>query len=124
MKLSALQRFILEKAAKQNRVYCVEVKAEFFKLQPNRQLRRHEKDDPATETKAGDLFSPGSHAFDMKQIGQGKYRSVSASLSRAIRRLQERGLVNWIEGYSRWTACTITESGRASVNTLAKLPKC
>jgi hypothetical protein len=50
--------------------------------------------------------------FSRRRIGEATYRKVMATLSRSIRRLEERGLVEYVKGYCAWTAVVITATGR------------
>jgi hypothetical protein len=60
--------------------------------------------------------------FSKLEIGEKKYRSVMAALSRSLARLEQRGLVEIHRGHAKWTRITITDQGREwlSVNTLSK----
>jgi hypothetical protein len=56
--------------------------------------------------------SPGHWKFSREQIGHKKYASAQASLSRAITRLEDRGLVGVFCGVrSRWSGIELTEHG-------------
>jgi hypothetical protein len=105
--LSDLQRFILVRAATTERLYYADVLEGFFGWVPR----------PAT--------GPGGHRFSRREIGEAAYRKAMASLSRACRRLEWRGLVTRLCGQlSHWSAVEITEKGKAclSVNRRAGLP--
>lgn len=55
---------------------------------------------------------PGAQKFSLREIGEKEYRAAKASISRAIRRLEERGLVTASVGaFSRWTGVALTEAG-------------
>jgi hypothetical protein len=93
--LSDLQRFILKRASKQERVYYAEVLRDFFGWTPMQ----------TADWKRGKLDSPGHHSFSPQQIGKATYRNTLATLSRACRRLEKRGLVERLNGaYSLWAA--------------------
>src|SRR5579863_1637444 len=87
--LSRLQRWMLERAA-MNRaaeqrndpsrgadLYYAEVLAGFYGFQSHYSIRGN----------------PGSHHFRPHEIGRGKYNAACAAISRAAKRLAERGLV-------------------------------
>jgi hypothetical protein len=70
-------------------------------------------------------FGAGGQRFSMRAIGEKKYRSAKAAISRAIGRLEQRGLVRVYEGAaSRWTGVALTEVAMGVVNTGARLPTC
>lgn len=131
--LSELQRYILSEAGKRRRVYCPDILEGFFGWKPICPMDRHRGGDvvrgfgglPDTVRPADDdgvLSSPGRQYFSLAKIGERTYRTVMASLSRSIRRLEERGLVTVLKGaYAGWTAVEITERGRTwlTVNTPA-----
>jgi hypothetical protein len=121
--LSGLQRFILEKANTKKRVYYVEVLEGFYGWKPRRPIRRHGPNDQYGEE--GEIIGPGAKRFSPQLIGEKKYRKVRAALSRACKRLADRGLVVRLEGaYSHWAGVEITSVGREwlSVNLKAHLP--
>jgi hypothetical protein len=109
-KLSQLQRHIL-KLAFDNRqregrddkasgadLYYVEVMvAHFgFKATVYTDIRKHQ----------------GNQQFHPKEIGAAKYAAAAASISRAVRRLRDRGLVTWLFGVnSRWSGVSLTPEG-------------
>jgi len=56
---------------------------------------------------------PGDQVFDVRRIGRERYGAAQASLSRAVGRLEARGLVTVYTGArSHWTGCSLTEEGR------------
>jgi DNA-binding MarR family transcriptional regulator len=75
---------------------------------------------------------PGSHRFDLEEIGAGRYDAAQASVSRAARRLEARGLVErYVGAVSRWAGLRLTVAGfeaapvldhRQMVKTVAGLP--
>ena len=89
-KLSRLQRWILD-AAYGNRsgnqagpeadLYYHEILAGYFGFPVARNA-----DKPLHS-------SPGSHHFDRQAIGQARFHAAQASIGRAVRRLEARGLV-------------------------------
>jgi len=123
--LSDLQRYILDRAGKQRRVYYVEILEGYFGWAPEYEIGRYSlgryENDHRGEV--GELVSPGSQHFSRKRIGEKTYRKVMATLSRSCKRLQARGLVTWLCGtYSYWSGVEITEEGRKwlSVNFLTR----
>jgi hypothetical protein len=55
---------------------------------------------------------PGSHRFDREQIGRDRYGAAHASVSRAVRRLEARGLVERYAGtVIRWAGLRLTDAG-------------
>ena len=100
---SKLQRFILTKAATTaDSLLRSEILAEFWGWKPISPIRS--RDGKRT----------GLYHFSRKQIGEKRYASVMASLSRACRQLQERGLIEQLMGPSG-NGLTITPKGRAWV---------
>jgi hypothetical protein len=66
--------------------------------------------------------NPGSIRFDRQAIGPARYNAAQAALSRAMSRLDKRGLIlRLCGGHSRWSGCSITPRGqrliRAWLNT-------
>lgn len=125
-KLSRLQRWILY-AAFENRSDAQEV-----------DLYRHEIlagyfDFPMRWYDSEPLHSnPGSHRFDREQIGRERYDAAQASISRAVRRLEARGLVErYVGAVSRWAGLRLTDAGfeaapcldQQTVRTMAGLPQ-
>jgi hypothetical protein len=80
--LSDLQRFILKRAAESGGARRGDVLCDYFGWRTQ------------GERPTGRYAWIGEQNFSPSQIGTKKYRSDSASLSRAQRRLRERGLVN------------------------------
>ena len=67
--------------------------------------------------------------FEREEIGAKQYASVQAALSRAITRLEQRGLVTATHGVARWAGANLTDAGmqlakELSVNKSANLPLC
>jgi hypothetical protein len=93
--LSDLQQWILRRAARQGQLYNHEILSGFYGWRPSRRGPRPE-----------DIrFSPGL-------VGQ-RYGSVRAAVSRACRRLEDRGLVTcFTQATRRWAAVAISEAGR------------
>src|SRR5262245_31279974 len=99
--LSDLQRFILTRAAQQERLYYAEILAEYFGWE----LRK------SMYLKDGKYWS--GQFFGRRKIGEAVYHRVMATLSRTCRRLEARGLVQCVSGaYCRWSAVDITDKGR------------
>lgn len=62
------------------------------------------------------------HKFDRKAIGVKRYAAAQAALSRAMVRLERRGLVRLFSGaIARWSGANITDEGIEAVN---KVPAC
>lgn len=107
-KLSALQQTILRLAhrnhlAGKDRLYYHEILHEHFgfKLEPEATLDRQH--------------------FSRSRIGRKRYASAQASLSRAVRRLRDRGLVEAIAGlYARRVAVRLTKLGIETVETITR----
>jgi hypothetical protein len=56
----------------------------------------------------------GSKIFDPDRIGRAEYNRVMATISRACRRLEARGLITQAAGaFSNWHRVEITDAGRA-----------
>ena len=98
-----LVELILQEASKRSRLYYTEVLIGFYGWEPC--LRIERKPD-------GDMISPGSQYFSRKEIGPKRYAAM-VSLSKACRRLAERGLARALQGtYAKWSGVEITASGR------------
>jgi hypothetical protein len=108
-KLSRLQRWILYAAydnrsgpapASQPDLYYHEILAGYFRF-------------PVRWYGGEPLHShPGSHHFDREEIGRARYDAAQASVSRAVRRLETRGLAERYAGaVSRWTGVRLTDAG-------------
>jgi hypothetical protein len=55
---------------------------------------------------------PGLQHFDRDAIGHDRYNTVRASVSRALRRLEDRGLIARYDGVTaRWTGLRLTDQG-------------
>lgn len=68
----------------------------------------------------GYLDSPGSQSFDIQAIGEQKYRSTRAAVSRAFRRLERRGLVTRVMAVrSVWAGINLTEEGAEVAQSLS-----
>jgi hypothetical protein len=82
-----------------------DVKIDYFKLQPHEWVGR-----------LGRL--PGNQMFTGS--AEPRYQAVSASISRAIVRLERRGLVTvHVAAWSRWTGFKLTDAGAAIAKTLS-----
>src|SRR5262245_41447125 len=104
--LSPLQRHILTEAAKQRRLYYVEILVSYFGWKPTNPIIRygqHHSFPAGPRNEAGSIVGPGSQHFSRTEIGEQTYRKVMATLSRACQRLDARGLVTCLSGvHSRW----------------------
>jgi hypothetical protein len=103
--LSQLQRHILTEAGQRERVHPAEILMSFFGW-PYKPTCLHDKPRALGERPHGNNFSPA-------QIGPLRYTRTMASLSRAVRRLEDRGLVERF-GYTFGKAwcLKITDKGR------------
>jgi hypothetical protein len=113
--LSDLQRWILHEASTKEVLYYSEILVGFFGWEPTRPLYRYgegiHKDN--TDRPAGRLMNVGSRHFSPARIGQRRYASGKATLSRACDRLAKRGLVDCLQGkWSHWSGVQITDAGR------------
>lgn len=104
-KLSRLQRFILHTAYR-NRLAEDGLTA---KGKPRVDLYYHEVlagyfEFPVAHYASNLREHPGSHRFDREAIGQARYNAAQASLSRAARRLEDRGLINRYNAAASWWA--------------------
>jgi hypothetical protein len=108
-KLSRLQRWILY-AAFENRLgdpgapevdlYTHEILAGYFAFP----MRWYDREPLHSK--------PGSHRFDREQIGRERYDAAQASISRTVRRLEARGLVErYVADVSRWAGLRLTDAG-------------
>lgn len=102
-KLSKMQRAILAMAhsrrgqSRRNNVelYYAEILCEWFGFPSRTDPRR-----------------PGDQHFSRAEIGPQVYDAAQASLSRAVRRLEARGLVTVYHGvYCRWAGLALTDEG-------------
>jgi hypothetical protein len=63
--------------------------------------------------------SPGSQKFDRRDIGAQTYDAVLAAVSRSVRRLEDRGLVQRVSGaLTHWSGLNLTEDGVRMANCL------
>lgn len=61
----------------------------------------------------------GGHVFSMREIGEKRYRSIQASVSRAVDRLWKRDYITPASGaYARWSGCDITAEGYEQIKSL------
>jgi hypothetical protein len=101
--LSKLQQWILAEAQKKQpdgRLYYAEIKARYYGLPVFKHAWW-----PTLEVA---LSGVGDHHFPAREIPS--YAAVSAAISRAVSRLEKRGLVKVLTGAnSRWTAVTTTQ---------------
>ncbi len=67
---------------------------------------------------------PGEHKFSKAAIGTKAYGTAHAALSRAVIRLQQRGLVDAISGkYSHWSGLNLTTDGITAALELEELER-
>jgi hypothetical protein len=61
--------------------------------------------------------------FEMADIGRERYNAAQAAVSRAMARLEQRGLVTRVcGGYSHWAGINLTPAGVAVVQTVKSQP--
>ena len=59
-----------------------------------------------------DKRKAGGKKFDRRAIGLARYNRAQAAISRAMRRLESRGLITLVCGrYARWSGCSLTSEG-------------
>ncbi len=61
----------------------------------------------------------GGNIFDRLAIGPKAYASARAALSRAVARLEQRGLAVAVHGVTRWAGATLTDAGVALAEQLS-----
>ena len=70
---------------------------------------------------ACDCFSVAAHNFDRNEIGQRDYDQAMVTVSRAVRRLEARGLVTRFKSCHAWSGISLTPAGiQASEELLVK----
>jgi hypothetical protein len=116
--LSTLQRWIVEHAAERGHLFAAEICQGFFGWQPTYPLHRygdgtHPNPQPRAEDGelAGDMIPFGGYHFLRRQIITQKSRAEMATLSRAVRRLINRGLVERTY-FGILMAVRLTDQGR------------
>lgn len=64
-------------------------------------------------------FPWGLH-FDRASIGEERYNAAQAAVSKALKRLEDRGLLVrlYVRGYGAWTGATLTEPGMQAAREL------
>jgi hypothetical protein len=68
----------------------------------------------------GRRHAPGAQFFSRAAIGSGRYGAAKAALYRAVRRLEDRGLVEvWQGAVSHWTGVCLTDQGVATARKLS-----
>jgi 3'-phosphoadenosine 5'-phosphosulfate (PAPS) 3'-phosphatase len=71
----------------------------------------------------GRRHAPGTRFFSRAAIGSGRYGAAKAALYRAVRRLEERGLVNvWQGAAAHWTGVCLTRASPPPVGYRLPLP--
>ena len=84
-----------------HRLFAGEILVEFFGFPCTARLR----------DSTGD-YCLGQH-FDRAAIGKERYATATSSVSRSLRRLEDRGFVHRIYGaFGGWTAVSLTDKGR------------
>jgi hypothetical protein len=120
--LSPLQRWILQCASERGHLFIPEICEGFFGWQPITPLRRYGGDHPADQHRQprlesgeqrGDFlpFVIGIRYFSRQEIGSHEYGRVMWTISRTLKRLEARGVVE------RWRfgphiSIAITDHGR------------
>jgi hypothetical protein len=135
-----LQRWILQKAATRGSLYYPEILAEYFGWEPRQpfhrlgegnlsywtdeklQTFRYRPEQPVIWEghQVGDMAGGGAQYFDRHVIGQAQYRQIMATLSRSVKRIEQRELVKyWMWGAGSAPHVRLTTKGREwlSVNT-------
>jgi hypothetical protein len=98
--LSRQQRWIVAKAAAaKNHVYFTEILEGLFGWKPH----------GSVPDRARDVLQSYGYLFSIREIGKNRYGRVMATMSRACRRLEERGLIERVMGHG---AIRITPQGR------------
>ena len=65
-------------------------------------------------------LSPGPHHFDREAIGHARCHAAEVSISRAVQRLEARGLVERrAAAYGRWTGLRLTDVAVEAARTLS-----
>jgi hypothetical protein len=65
-------------------------------------------------------YTAGGKKFRPDQLGRETYHKTMVSLSRAVARLQRRGLVTWLVGtHSKWSGVEITPEGKRLADILS-----
>jgi hypothetical protein len=101
--LSGLQRYILRETARRERLHPADILAGFFGWPTLGPLR------PEGERCRG-------LNFDREEVGPERYNASMASLSRAIRRLEDRGLIERSEYvFGRAFCLRITDKGKQAI---------
>jgi hypothetical protein len=127
-KLSKLQKQILalalENRVREGRafeshhgadVFYSQILAEVYGFQTTWPLRRTHGEH------AGQRIC-GQHLFDPATIGEGRYNAAQAAISRAMARLESRGLVRRLCGHiSHWAGCDLTPAGHELAKRLAQI---
>ena len=60
---------------------------------------------------AFDCFSVAAHNFDRKEVGQQEYDQAMVTVSRAMSRLEARGLVTRFKSRHAWSGISLTPAG-------------
>ena len=66
---------------------------------------------------------PGGWTFSRDSVGAAQYNAGQAAVSRALRRLEDRGLITVRVGvHARWTGANLTEAGVLAAEALSSSP--
>jgi hypothetical protein len=94
-------------------LYHTDVLIHFFGWEPKSPAWYDGLCEGGSWEEGGGLRLAGRQHFDPDRVGRKHHRVVMASLSRACRRLERRGLVWCLQGaYSNWAAVEITALGK------------
>jgi len=106
--LSDLQRYIVTKAATVERLYTHDILQEYYGWTSH----------IGTWHKRDGTYTPGDQRFWPEEIGAQRYHATRVTLSRAIARLQQRGLVQALQDRSaHGSGVEITAEGRRLAET-------
>jgi hypothetical protein len=112
--LSDLQRYIVTKAASVERLYYHDILQGYYGWPLHTDFRHMRTDEETGQRR----LLPGGQFFWPEEIGVQRYHATRVSLSRAVERLQWRGLVTWLSGTrAHWSGVEITDEGRHLVAT-------
>jgi hypothetical protein len=88
-----------------------EIEGKAVKDDPRLESRWEEAGRETLRDKEGHRH-PGGKLFDVEEIGRERYNAACAAISRAMVRLEARGLVKRIYGrISHWSGCDLTPEG-------------
>jgi hypothetical protein len=107
--LSALQRYIVAKAATVDRLYYADILQEYYGWRPVTRPRSQYVSEGVSRKR----YDHGQQIFSPDQIGCARYHATMVTLSRTTARLERRGLVTCLHGvHAHWSGVKITPEGR------------